>query len=85
MRLPILCGATVLLLATSACKTVELPKTADSACLALKRISYAIAPLNADGSRQTHDPENEFDSAETIGEISEHNVRYDAICRKDRL
>lgn len=70
-----------MLLATSACTTREIPPIADSACLSFKRISYAIPPLQADGTRDAaQDPGNLLDTPATVAEVAEHNARFQAVC-----
>lgn len=71
-----------MLLVVSACATPATPPIADSACLSFKRISYAIPPMQADGTRDVaKDDGNTLDTPETVAEISQHNARYDAVCR----
>lgn len=70
-----------MLLALSACATPGTPPIADSACLSFKRISYAIPPLQEDGSRNVaDDPGNKFDTPETIDGVRVHNARFEAVC-----
>lgn len=74
--------AVAMLLVTSACKTPGTLPIADSACLSFKRISYAIPPMQPDGSRNAAtDDGNQLDTPATIAEISEHNARFQAVCR----
>jgi len=65
------------LLATTACATAERPKTADSACVALRTLSYANAKA---GEEAADDPGNRYDTAETVTGIAEHNARWRAMC-----
>ncbi len=68
-------------LALIACKTLETPPIADSACLSFKRIGYAIPPVQADGTRNVaDDPANVLDTTETVESLQEHNARYGALC-----
>lgn len=72
-----------MLLALSACKTPATPPIADSACLSFKRLSYAIAPMQADGTRNVAaDDGNKLDTPETVTEIAEHNARFQAVCAR---
>ena len=81
MWLPKLLCAMPMLLVLNACVTRETPPIADSACLSFKRISYAIPPVQADGSRNVaKDDENQLDTPETVFEAQQHNARYDAVC-----
>ncbi|GAD50905.1 hypothetical protein NT2_12_01640 [Caenibius tardaugens NBRC 16725] len=81
MRLPKLSCAMLMLLALSACATPATPPIADSACLSFKRISYAIPPVQPDGSRNVaKDDGNQLDTPETVSEAQQHNARYDAVC-----
>lgn len=67
--------------ALSACKTPATPPIADSACVAFGRISYAIPPVQADGTRNVAvDEGNRYDTPETVGEVSRHNARFVAVC-----
>lgn len=57
------------------------PTIADSACLSFGRITYAIPPMQADGTRNVStDTGNRYDTPETVTQISEHNARYAAVC-----
>lgn len=67
-----------------ACATPAPQRIADSACTAFRPISYAQAPRGADGQRTTADPENRYDSDETVGEVEGHNAKWDALCAADR-
>lgn len=68
--------ATIMSAALVACGTAEPPKTvSDVSCAAFKAITFAQLPPG-----QTDDPGNKADSDLTVGEISEHNARFDAIC-----
>ena len=61
--------------ALSACSTAEPPRTANSACLALRTIGYAqLMP------GQTDDPGNQADSDETVAAIADHNARWRGLC-----
>jgi hypothetical protein len=74
-------GAILTLLALSACATPATPPIADSACTAFKRISYAVPPVQPDGTRNVPmDTGNRFDTPETVKEVSEHNARFEAAC-----
>jgi hypothetical protein len=65
----------------TACATPGTPKTADSACLAFRLLTYAIAPMQADGSRaMAEDPGNRHDTTETVAQAQEHNARFRAVC-----
>lgn len=75
-----ICGAAMMLAGLSACATRETPVIADSTCIAFGRISYAIPPVQEDGTRNVDDPGNRYDTLETIGAVSDHNARYQAIC-----
>lgn len=67
--------------ALSACKTPATPPIADSACVAFGRISYAIPPVQADGTRNlSDDAYNRYDTLATVKEVAEHNVRFAAVC-----
>lgn len=69
-------------LVMSACATPVTPPIADSACVSFKEISYAIPPLQPNGTREmTYDPGNKHDTLETIDEIRKHNAKYNAVCR----
>lgn len=73
-----------MLLAMSACATRGIPPIADSACPSFKRISYAIPPVQADGTRNVAaDDGNQIDTPATISEIAEHNARYEVTCAKE--
>lgn len=63
--------------ATSACATLEPPKTVDTSCLAFKVIKFAQLPPG-----QTNDPENKADSDLTVDDIMVHNARWEALCRR---
>jgi len=70
-----------MLLALSACATPAIKPIADSACASFGRLSYAIPPLQPDGSRNVaEDPGNQLDTPETVAEAQEHNARFDAVC-----
>ena len=72
-----------MLLVLSACKTLETRPTADSACLSFKAISYAIPPMQPDGTRNAAtDDGNRLDTPATIAEVSEHNARFSATCSR---
>lgn len=77
MKLVKLCAAMALLLATTACATVERPATADSACTALRTLTYANAKA---GEEKADDKGNAVDTSETVLEIAEHNVRWRSLC-----
>jgi len=68
------------LLVTTACATVAPPRTADSACTALKTLSYANARA---GDETADDPGNRYDTAATVREVAEHNARWRALCPID--
>jgi len=81
MMLPRKSAAILMLLATSACATREIPPIADSACSAFGRISYAIPPVQPDGTRNVAtDDGNLLDTPETVKEVSQHNARFEAVC-----
>ena len=81
MRLLKMSFAISMLAGLSACVTPAIPPIADSSCLAFKRITYAIPPLQNDGSRNVAiDAGNKLDTPDTISEIIQHNARYSAIC-----
>lgn len=76
-----LSGAILTLLALSACQTRETLRTVDTACLTFKRITYAVPPVQADGTRNVPiDQGNRYDTPETVTEVAEHNARYAATC-----
>jgi hypothetical protein len=67
----------------SACATPATPRIADTSCTAFKSISYAIPPKQLDGTRaMADDPENRYDTIETVADVAEHNARWEALCRK---
>jgi hypothetical protein len=67
--------AGALMLATlSACVTPETPKIVDTTCSAFGAIGYAIPPVVDTG--------NDYDTLETVEQVSIHNARYDALCGK---
>lgn len=74
--LPKLCAATVLL-ATSACKTVESVRTVDSSCLSFSPMTYANAKA---GQETADDPGNKLDTAQTVLAIAAFNRSWRAIC-----
>jgi hypothetical protein len=75
--------AGALMLATlSACVTPETPKIVDTTCSAFGAIGYAIPPVQPDGSREVVDTGNDYDTLETVEQVSIHNARYDALCGK---
>lgn len=77
-----LCAATLALLLTSACETLGTPPIADSACVVFRPISYAIPPVQVDGSRKlADDPGNRYDTEETTKEAQDHNARFGAVCK----
>jgi len=60
----------------SACSTAERPKTAsDSYCLIARPINFANAPAGL-----VDDPNNRFDTPETVSQIMQHNAAYDGAC-----
>lgn len=63
----------------SACATVEPPKTADSACIALRTLTYANAKA---GEERADDPGNMLDTAETVAQVQDHNARWRAMCEQ---
>lgn len=70
----------VMLAMTSACGQPESPATAsDTAktnlCLIDKPIMFDPAP-----SSNASDPNNEFDTEDTVAELLAHNARYRRIC-----
>lgn len=66
-----------MLAALTACATAEPPKTASSACTALRALTYANAKA---GQEQADDPGNRFDTGETVAQVQEHNARWRALC-----
>lgn len=76
-----LSGAILTLLGLTACATPATPPTADTACLAFKRIGYAIPPVQADGTRELAvDEGNRYDTPETVADVAEHNARFGSVC-----
>lgn len=70
-----------MLLALSACSTPGTRPIADSACTAFARLTYAIPPVQSDGTRNmANDPGNARDTTETVEAIQGHNARYRATC-----
>jgi len=65
------------LLVMTACSTTERPRTADSACVALKTLTYAGAKA---GQENADDPGNRYDTKITVDWIAEHNARWRALC-----
>ncbi len=66
----------ILLCATlSACATAAPPKTVSDGCLIFSTISYAQLPAG-----KLDDPGNKADTPETVLQISQHNIKHDAIC-----
>lgn len=85
MLLPKLCIVTLTLLGTSACKTLETPPTADSACLIFRPIRYAVPPVQPDGTRNAaKDDDNQLDTVETVDQARTHNARLAAVCEPAR-
>lgn len=79
---PKTCAVILTLAALTACKTPATPPIADASCVVFKRLSYAIPPLQPDGSRNVaSDNGNQLDTPETVAELQEHNARYGAICK----
>lgn len=70
--------AVMALLATTACSTTDHPRTADSACVALRTLTYAGAKS---GQETADDPGNRYDTALTVAGIAEHNARWRAMCQ----
>lgn len=69
------------LVSLTACATRATPPIADASCVTFKRISYAIPPVQPDGTRNmADDPGNAHDTVATIGEIQMHNARLQAVC-----
>lgn len=52
------------------------PRTADTSCLSFRAISYAVPSVT-----KQETAENLFDTAATVGEIQEHNAKWEALCR----
>jgi hypothetical protein len=63
--------------ALTACATAEPPRTVNSACTALRALSYANAKP---GQEQADDVGNRLDTAQTVVEVQEHNARWRAMC-----
>lgn len=83
MKRPMIFAAILPFAMLSACATRGTPKAVDTACTIFRPLSYAIPPKQADGTRaMAVDTGNRFDTLETIGEVQEHNVRFEAACPK---
>ena len=71
----------MMLCGLSACGTREILRTVDTACMSFRAISYAIPPVQADGTRNVAvDDGNRLDTPETVDEIAQHNARFNALC-----
>ncbi|WP_373489235.1 hypothetical protein [Blastomonas sp.] len=77
MKLKMISALLLLCGVSSACATLEPPKTVDTSCLAFKVIKFAQLPPG-----QTNDPENKADSDLTVNDIMVHNARWEALCRR---
>lgn len=72
----------LMLAGLTACATQGTPPIADSACLAFSRISYAIPPVQPDGTRNvTSDDGNQLDTTKTVEAVQDHNARFGAVCK----
>ncbi len=61
----------------TACGDREPLRTASSACLVFKPLSYANAPA---GQERADDLSNRYDTPDTIREIDEHDAVYERLC-----
>jgi len=74
----------MLLLASSACATLEPQRTVSSGCLIFRPISFAQLPAAERAKGEAaQDPGNAADSDPTVAEITEHNARYGATCQRN--
>lgn len=72
------CALTLLCGMLNACATPAIRMTADTSCTAFKAISFAVpSKVNPETS------ENRYDTPATVGEVMDHNARWDALCRKE--
>lgn len=72
-----LCAAILLPAMLAACAGRETPKTVtDTSCTAFKALSFSVQ------GRATETADNLYDTPQTIGDIIEHNARWDALCAK---
>lgn len=76
--LPKLCAAILPLAMLAACAGRETPKTVtDTSCTAFKALSFSYP-----GTTSVETAANTYDTPQTIGEIIDHNARWDALCAK---